>query len=346
MFDSSTRAWIRQLVMLAAAFCAHQFAYAAASSDSSATEVTLQTQTGNLYGSLLLPQRQKDASAQSSAVLKLTTSTKPMVVVIHAGSGPTDRDGNAPTAKNDSLKLLAEGLAREGIASLRVDKRGVAASRAAVPSEKDLRFSTYVDDLGAWINLLKKDDRFAGVVVAGHSEGSLIGMMAAQKAQPIAYISVSGIARSAGDVLRTQLKPKLPESLWKESERVLGMLEAGKLVDDPPPELVSLYRPSVQPYMVSWLPLRPTLEIVKLKMPILIVQGTTDIQVAVSEANALKAAAPAATLTVIDGMNHVLKNVVADPSKQTASYSDPTLPLHPALVPAIVEFVRKLGRKE
>jgi uncharacterized protein len=50
-------------------------------------------------------------------------------VLILAGSGPVDRDGNLPSACNDSLKLLANGLADQGIASLRIDKRGVGDQR-------------------------------------------------------------------------------------------------------------------------------------------------------------------------------------------------------------------------
>ena len=238
--------------------------------------------------------------------------------------------------------MLAEALAQRGIASVRIDKRGVAESGAAVSSEKDLRFDTYIDDLVAWITMLKKDPRFSRVIVAGHSEGSLVGMMAAAKSSADAFISISGIASNAGDVLRTQLKPKLPEALWNESERTLKSLEAGKLVDDPPAALASLYRPSVQPYLISWLNKRPTIEIAKLKVPILIVQGTNDIQVATREAELLKDAAPKAELAIIDGMNHVLKKVEADQKKQLASHSDATLPLHDAFAPFIVAFVNGL----
>jgi pimeloyl-ACP methyl ester carboxylesterase len=298
--------------------------------------IQLQTATALLHGSLMLPVRLPEGG---------TAATKPLsVVIIHPGSGPTDRDGNSAglPGKNNSLKMLAEALAQRGIASVRIDKRGVAESGAAVSSEKDLRFDTYIDDLVAWITMLKKDPRFSRVIVAGHSEGSLVGMMAAAKSSADAFISLSGIASNAGDVLRTQLKPKLPEALWNESERTLKSLEAGKLVDDPPAALASLYRPSVQPYLISWLNKRPTIEIAKLKVPILIVQGTTDIQVATREAELLKAAAPKAELAIIDGMNHVLKKVEADQKKQLASYSDATLPLHDAFAPLIVAFVNGL----
>ncbi len=290
--------------------------------------IELETATGKLYGSLLLP----SAGAASTAV---------PVVIIHAGSGPTDRDGNSGLSqgKSDSLKMLAAGLAQNGIASVRYDKRGVAKSASASPAEKDLRFDNYVDDLAAWVSKLKADKRFSRVTVIGHSEGSLIGMIATEKAKADGYVSIAGIARGASDVLRTQLKSKLPDALAKESERTLKSLEAGKTVDDAPEALAALYRPSVQPYLISWFSKRPAVEIAKLNVPVLIVQGTTDIQVAVTEAEALKTAAPKAELSMLTGMNHVLKKIGGNAAEQAAAYNDPTLPLQAELVPRIAKFV-------
>src|ERR1043165_3945869 len=85
--------------------------------------VTLTTPTGALHGTLLVP-----------------ASTRPVpLAVIIAGSGPTDRDGNSPMlqGKNNSLKMLAEGLAARGIASVRYDKRGIAGSAKAGGNEVD-----------------------------------------------------------------------------------------------------------------------------------------------------------------------------------------------------------------
>jgi uncharacterized protein len=294
--------------------------------------IDLDTATGKIFGNLLMPPTEKAASAPVT------------LVIIHSGSGPTDRDGNLTflPGKNESLKMLAKGLAQSGIASLRYDKRGVAQSTPAMLAEKDLRFDIYVDDLAAWIAKMKSDKRFSRIVIAGHSEGSLIGMIAADKTKVDGYISIAGMARSIGEVLRTQLKPQLPEALWNESERVLKSLEAGKTVDDPPATLAAMYRPSVQPFLISFLSKRPIVEIAKLDMPILILQGTTDLQIAVSEAEALRAAAPKASLAVLGGMNHVLKNVTSESPQNTPSYGDPTLPLHAELVPRIVKFVEAI----
>jgi pimeloyl-ACP methyl ester carboxylesterase len=268
---------------------------------------------------------------------------KAPVVLIVAGSGPTDRDGNNPAfpGPNDSLKLLAEALGQAGFASVRYDKRGIGASRAAAPDESALRFDTYVDDAAAWIAKLKADPRFDQVAVIGHSEGALIGMLAAERAGAAAYVSLAGVADAPGAVLRKQLAGKLPPALAADNERILAGLEQGRLAAEVPPALAALYRPSVQPYLISWMKYVPSRRIAALRMPVLIVQGTTDIQVGVDQAQALKAARPDAVLAIIPGMNHVLKEVPADPQRQMASYSDPALPLHPQLAGTLTGFLRK-----
>ncbi len=289
--------------------------------------ITLATPTGSLQGTLMLP-------AQGQRV--------PVALII-AGSGPTDRDGNSKlfATANDSLKMLAQVLADAGYASVRYDKRGIAASTAAGPAEADLRFDGYVSDAVDWVGILSRDARFSSVVVIGHSEGSLIGMLAAHKGKARAYVSLAGIARRASDVLRVQLEPKLPPVLKEQNEKILVALEGGKLVDDVPAPLAPLYRASVQPYLISWFKYLPSTELARLAMPVMIAQGDTDIQVQVSEAEALKAALPSAKLVIVPGMNHVLKLVPADMKLQVASLSDPTLPLAPALAKAMVDFLRE-----
>lgn len=195
-----------------------------------------------------------DHTLHSTLLLPKDTSKPMPVVLLLSGSGPTDRNGNSPAlkGKNNSLLMLAEGLASNGIASLRYDKRGVGESAGAMVAEADLSFDTYVDDAMAWCEQLRKDKRFSAVIIAGHSEGSLIGMLAAKRCNADGFISISGAGRSAADVLRTQLAGKLPPGLAAQSEAILKNLEAGKRTESPPPELDAIYRPSVQPYLISW----------------------------------------------------------------------------------------------
>jgi pimeloyl-ACP methyl ester carboxylesterase len=288
--------------------------------------ITLATPTGTLAGTLLLP----------------SSPHKLPVALIISGSGPTDRDGNSAlmSGHNDSLKMVALALADAGVASVRYDKRGVAGSAAAMLKESDLRFDNFVDDASAWADKLRADPRFSSLIVVGHSEGSMIGMPVAQRAKAEAFISLSGAGQSASAILRKQLDGKLPPALATENERILTALEHGDQAGDVPPALLAFYRPSVQPYLISWFRYVPSERIAALKMPVLIVQGDTDVQVGVEQAQALKAAKPDAVLAIVPGMNHVLKLVAAHEQPPFPSYGDPALPLAPQLVEAIKAFLR------
>ncbi|MDQ3749362.1 MAG: lysophospholipase [Acidobacteriota bacterium] len=299
--------------------------------------VKLETSSGNLYGTLLLPRSKR----------------KVPVVLIVAGSGPTDRDGNSPLLKgaNNSLKLLAEGLAERGIASLRYDKRGVGESGKdmllaaqkvnTIPREEDLRFEDFIDDAVLWGQKLRRDKRFSTVTIAGHSEGSLIGMVAAEKMKANAFISIAGAGRPVGQILMEKLKSQLPPDLIKTAENILNRLAAGETVESVPAKLQIVFRPSAQPYMISWLRYDPAKEIAKLKIPVLITQGTTDIQATAQDVKLLSAASPTAKVSLIEGMNHVLKAVLSDREKQVASYSDSTLPVVPEFTNEISRFIHK-----
>jgi hypothetical protein len=287
--------------------------------------IVLDTATGKIFGTLELPK---------------SGNSFPVALII-AGSGPTDRNGNSRVlaGPNNSLKLLAQGLAERGIASVRYDKRGIGESINAVTKEEDLRFTTYVDDAAAWGNKLLGDKRFKSLTVVGHSEGSLIGMVAARDMKADAYVSIAGSGRPAADILREQMKGKLPPQLATQTESILQSLTEGKTVADTPKDLAMLFRPSVQPYLISWFKYDPAKEIAKLSVPVLIAQGTTDLQVSVQDAKLLSQSSPSAKLLILDGMNHVLKDVPSDPQQQRKSYSDPSLPVDTRLVDAIAGVV-------
>ncbi|MFB9861920.1 alpha/beta hydrolase [Rufibacter immobilis] len=287
--------------------------------------IELQTQKGTLKGTLLAPANGKRV---------------PMVLIL-SGSGPTDRDGNNPAMKNNSLKLVAEELLAQEIASVRFDKRGIAESTSAAVSEFDLRFDHYVQDAADWIRKLKQDKRFTKVVVLGHSEGSLIGMMAARQAQADGFISVAGAGQSADKIIREQLQAQ-PPMVKDAAFPILDQLAQGKAVTDVNPMLAALFRPSVQPYLISWFKYDPQTEIKKLNVPILLVQGTQDLQVSTHEAQLLAAAAPKSKLVEIEHMNHVLKETSADRATNFGTYANPSLPLATPLMPAIVTFVKTI----
>lgn len=288
--------------------------------------VSLDVSGGTLYGTELLP----DGDGRVP------------VVLLHAGSGPTDRDGNSKLlpGPNDSLRMVAEALAKRGIASVRYDKRAIGASALPVWKEQDLRLDDYIGDAAAWLRKLRADPRFSRVVMAGHSEGAQIAAEACKQAATDACVLIAGAGHPLDEILRDQLKTKLPPPLFDQSERILAALKQGKTVDDVPPGLMMLYHASVQPYLISSLRHDPRAAVAALAMPVLILQGTSDIQVQTSEAQALAAAAPRARLEVIEGMNHVLKMVGSDEALQMKSYSSPDLPVSPQLIDALSGFVK------
>ncbi|WP_052026631.1 MULTISPECIES: alpha/beta hydrolase [Pseudomonas] len=289
--------------------------------------ISLDTGSGELFGTLLLPK---------------SAAPVPVVLII-AGSGPTDRDGNNPDGgRNDSMKRLARILAKHNIASVRYDKRGIAASKPATPDERNLSIEGYVADAEAWGRKLKADPRLGQLILLGHSEGALVASLAAEKAGAAAVISVAGTGRPVDQVLREQLQYRLPPALLARSNQLIDEIKAGKTDDDVPAELEVVFRPSVQPYLTSLFRQDPAAAFGKLQVPALIIQGRHDIQVGVGDAQLLQQAKPDAELALIDGMNHVLRIVPNDIKRQLASYKDPQLPLASELTTRILRFIAAL----
>ena len=306
-----------------------------------------------LFWSFLNAQNKKEITfKETPAVLKINkdqifgTLTTPdltkkyPVALIIAGSGPTDRDGNNPMMKNNSLKMLAEALAKNGIASLRFYKRGIAESKTAGGvSESHLVFENYVEDVKSWINYLKQDKRFSKIIVIGHSEGSLIGMLGGSKADK--FISIAGAGESADLLLKKQISSKSVKQIENMTFPIIDSLKNGFTVKKVDPMLNSLFRPSVQPYLISWFKYNPQTEIKNLTIPVLILQGNNDIQVSVKDAENLSQANKNAKLLVVDKMNHIMKIVEGDIQANMASYSNETLPVSETLIDKIVSFIHK-----
>jgi pimeloyl-ACP methyl ester carboxylesterase len=289
------------------------------------TGLTVAAQPAPLHGTLLTPEGQVRAAA-----------------LILPGSGPTDRDGNNPLGvAAGTYRKLAEGLAAQGIATVRFDKRGVAQSAAAAPNEADFTFDDNITDARLWIDETLARTGFACVWLVGHSEGALVALATAKDDDPriCGLVLLSGAGRKAGDVLREQLaSAPLPPDLRTAAETALSELEAGRTTEAPP-QLAALFRPSVQPYMISWLALDPAVLAGAYHGPMMVAQGSTDLQTTLADAHALAAARPDARLVVWDGVNHVLKTAPADPAANVATYRDPTLPLAPGVVEDVAGFI-------
>ena len=299
--------------------------YSTAYSQLKEDTVSLSTTTGTLRGSIFVPAGK---------------TSFPLLIII-AGSGPTDRYGNNPIGVNaNSYKMLAEALNNENIGVLLFDKRGVAKSNEAGKKEADLRFENYVEDVVQWTEFIKKDKRVTGIFIAGHSEGSLIGMLTAQKIKIEGYISIAGPARGIAEIITQQYAQQLPKAA-PVVDSLFHRLQNNQPLDSVPPYLMAIFRPSVQPYIKSWIKYIPCDEIKKLTVPTLIIQGGTDIQVTPNEATLLKHCKENATLLMLDSMNHILKSAPAARAQNIATYTNPALPLYPGLTTAIILFIRK-----
>jgi len=291
--------------------------------------MVLNTETGTIYGTLKVPSNK---------------SSIPVAIII-AGSGPTDRNGNSQLTQNNAYKMLSDNLFYNGIATLCFDKRGIAESKQAMKDESDIRFDHYIDDVREWINLLSKDKRFSDIIIIGHSEGSLIGMIASENNATVKkYISIAGMGVSFDVTLKEQMEKQLsgqPQTLKGIIFSYIDKLKKGETIPNVPPTLNALFRPSIQPYMISIMKYDPQKEIAKLSIPILILQGTTDIQVTAEHADILFAANPKAKKVIIKNMNHVLKDCTSnDMQAQSPTYNNLNIPLNKELGKAIIEFIK------
>ena len=297
-----------------------------------AQSISFQTDTasvsvygGRLFGTLFHPNTRNDVP----------------VVLIIAGSGPTDRDGNSTQlpGKNNSLLQVAEALAQQGIASLRYDKRGIGQSLKSLQREESLVFEQNSADARVWLQWLYEKG-YRRIYVAGHSEGSLVALQVAQTFPLSGLISLAGAGRPVQDVLREQLS-SVPEPMKTNAYHCLDTLSKGQRVVAPPIALFSLFRPAIQDYLISWMKLDPANILASLNIPSLILQGDRDLQVKVEDAKRLANASSTAQLHILPNMNHVLKAVLSDnPQQNLSAYSDPTLPLVPTLIQYLSEFIR------
>jgi pimeloyl-ACP methyl ester carboxylesterase len=288
------------------------------------SEINIPTKTQIIYGTLLTPNAVK----------------KPPLVILIPGSGPTDRDGNNAVMKNNSLKYLAESLSNLKIATYRFDKSVLTFTKKDSLKIKALTFNTFINEATSVIEYFNKSKKYSKIIIAGHSQGSLVGMVASQN-NVDAFISLEGAGRLIDEIIIEQIAKQAPY-LKEETIRVLKELKQGKLVTDFNPMLISLFNQQVQPFLISWIQYNPQIEIKKLTIPILIIQGTKDIQVSIKDAELLHNANTASKLQLIENMNHIFKEINADVNENLQSYSNPKLPITPILTTSILNFINQL----
>ncbi|SCZ25739.1 hypothetical protein SAMN03080610_00836 [Afifella marina DSM 2698] len=289
-----------------------------------------------------IPGPQGPLEAERTAVDAATDA-----VVIIPGSGPTDRDGNSPRmgVSTDAYKLLAEGLAERGIASLRIDKRGFYGSAEAIADPNDVTIEAYADDARNWVDYASS--LAPCVWIAGHSEGGLVALVAAQEAPKnlCGLILLASSGRPIGDLMIEQFAANPANGpLMPEIRAIVTDLKAGRSRDPAslPPVLQPLFSAGVQRYMIDLFSYDPVTVAANWQGPVLIVQGDDDMQVRPRDADLLERAMPQAQRMDLAGGTHMLKaSVKGDPF---ATYTDRTLPLHEELVPGIVRFLDEMSK--
>lgn len=275
----------------------------------------------------------------------LSNEDAPVILII-PGSGPTDRDGNSPLGiRAAPYRLLAEGLAEQGVSSVRIDKRGMFGSQGAVPDADAVTIADYVRDTAAWVAAIREQTGTECVWLLGHSEGGLVALAAAARVDHLCgLILVAAAGRPLGEVLKEQLRANPANAPVLESaNQAIDELSAGRRVDAEslPPALAPLFNPALQGFLISAFALDPAELAGRTRLPMLIVQGERDLQVSVADAERLKQAAPHATLVIVPDANHVLKQVSSDDREaNAATYTAADLPLAPGVVDAVIGFVK------
>ncbi len=270
--------------------------------------------------------------------LIVPNSGSDQLAIIIGGSGPTDRDGNQNFMKTNNLKKLAQQLAQNGIATFRYDKRIVKQIKTNAV-DPNIKFDDFVSDAIDVVQYFKTEQKFEHLYIIGHSQGSLIGMLAAQQ-NVDGFISLAGAGQSIDAVIIDQVQKTAP-MFFEDTKRAFEVLKSGQTTTDYPPALASIFDSSVQEFMMSWMIHDPAAVITKLDIPILLINGTKDLQVSIAEAELLHDASEQSELKLIDNMNHVLFIISGDDQENAKSYNDQSGKISETLVQDIVEFIKR-----
>ena len=275
----------------------------------------------NIYGSIVEPKSISNSS----------------LVIFIGGSGPIDRDGNQSFMKCDMFKKLAYSLSKKGISSFRYDKRVVTQIRKG-KLDKKITFNDFVSDAIAIIDFF--ESKYNSIVIAGHSQGSLVGLLSIKEGVS-GFISLSGAGRTIDMVIEDQISKTAP-MLLEDTKKIFKILRSGKITEDFPLPLYSLFNIEIQPFLISWMQYDPKKIIAKIPIPSLIINGDNDLQVDEKEAKLLYNSAQNSEILIVKNMNHVLVEIEGDELKNVKSYNNPELKISEIVIEKIVEFIETL----
>lgn len=275
----------------------------------------------NIYGSIVEPKSRSNSS----------------LVIFIGGSGPIDRDGNQSFMKCDMFKKLAYSLSKKGISSFRYDKRVVTQIRKG-KLDKKITFDDFVSDAIAIIDFF--ESKYNSIVIAGHSQGSLVGLLSIKEGVS-GFISLSGAGRTIDMVIEDQISKTAP-MLLEDTKKIFKILRSGKITEDFPLPLYSLFNIEIQPFMISWMQYDPKKIIAKIPIPSLIINGDNDLQVDEKEAKLLYNSAQNSEILIVKNMNHVLVEIEGDELKNVKSYNNPELKISEIVIEKMVGFIETL----
>lgn len=275
----------------------------------------------NIYGSIVEPKSRSNSN----------------LVIFIGGSGPIDRDGNQSFMKCDMFKKLAYSLSEKGISSFRYDKRVVTQIRKG-KLDKKITFDDFVSDAIAIIDFF--ESKYNSIVIAGHSQGSLVGLLSIKEGVS-GFISLSGAGRTIDMVIEDQISKTAP-MLLEDTKNIFKILRSGKITEDFPLPLYSLFNIEIQPFIISWMQYDPKKIIAKIPIPSLIINGDSDLQVDEKEAKLLYNSAQNSEILIVKNMNHVLVEIEGDELKNVKSYNNPDLKISELVIEKMVEFIERL----
>lgn len=265
---------------------------------------------------------------------------RPPFVLFVGGAGPVDRDGNLAGApfRTDAMKQLAESLAVRGIGSVRYDKRGVGASAKAALPEHQMTFEVFAHDAAAFLFEIRRRV-LAPIIMLGYDEGAFVAALSQRDIAADGYIFIGGPSRGADELLRERIVPGQSPEMVATIDSLIKALRVDSIVDRVPFQLAPIFRPTLQPYLISWMRYHPAAELSRIARPCLLVQGAHDRERSAAEGDTLAKAQPYCLRATIDSMTHTLKRGGSEPEQQEAAWRNPREPLAPGLVKTIADFV-------
>lgn len=274
----------------------------------------------------------KNNTIELPGTLTYLEPNKPLIIWVH-GSGGVDRNGN----QSKYIQQFREAINKHNIAFFSYDKRTANPKNASILKKNGVVFSDFIDDVKKAVNYFKDDERFSEIILVGHSQGSLVAMLALDNVDK--YISIAGAGETIDKILIRQITRQNP-IYGAITEKYLNELKETGTIKEVDPNLMSLFAKQNQPFLISWIQLNPLKIIKKVTVPTLIINGDKDFQVLAKDAKNLKEAKPEAQLVIIKNMNHVLKHIEKDKNNLN-SYLSPDFPISKKLIKTVTNFIQK-----